>query len=152
MQSIKMVDLNAQQQIIRKQIEKAISDVLNSCDYILGSKVLELEKNLIEFCGAKFAVSCANGTDALTLVLKAKNITKRDAIFVPAFTFTATVEAVVLAGGTPIFVDVLPDSFNMDANSLEEAILLAKKHNLTPTGVFRWICLVYQRIMMTSVA
>lgn len=135
MQSIKMIDLQSQQQLIRSNIDTAITDVLNSGDFILGAKVLELEKKLTEFCGAKFAISCANGTDALTLVLKAKNVTNRDAIFVPAFTFTATAEAVVLAGAQPVFVDVLADNFNMNPNSLEAAILLAKQHKLKPTGI-----------------
>ncbi len=135
MQSIKMIDLQSQQQLIRSNIDTAITDVLNSGDFILGAKVLELEKKLTEFCGVKFAISCANGTDALTLVLKAKNVTNRDAIFVPAFTFTATAEAVVLAGAQPVFVDVLADNFNMNPNSLEAAILLAKQHKLKPTGI-----------------
>lgn len=135
MHTIKMVDLQAQQKVIRKQLNVGIAEVLDSCDYILGKKVLELEQQLINFCGSRFAISCANGTDALTLVLKAKNITSQDAIFVPAFTFTATAEAVVLAGGNPIFVDVLPDSFNMDPDSLEEAVILAKKYHLQPTAV-----------------
>ncbi len=135
MHTIKMVDLQAQQKLIRKQLDVAIAEVLGSCDYILGKKVLELEQQLTTFCGSRFAISCANGTDALTLVLKAKNITSQDAVFVPAFTFTATAEAVVLAGGNPIFVDVLPDSFNMDPRSLEEAVLLAEKYHLQPAAV-----------------
>lgn len=135
MHTIKMVDLQAQQKLIRTQLDIAIAEVLGSCDYILGKKVLELEQQLISFCGSRFAISCANGTDALTLVLKAKNITSQDAVFVPAFTFTATAEAVLLAGGNPIFVDVLPDSFNMDPRSLEEAVLLAKKNHLQPAAV-----------------
>lgn len=135
MQAMKMVDLSAQQNLIRSQLDAAIANVLNSGDYILGKQVVELEKKLAEFCGAKFAISCANGTDALTLVLRAFNVSKHDAIFVPAFTFTATAEAVVLAGATPIFVDVLPNTFNMDSNSLSAAILVAKKNNLTPTGI-----------------
>lgn len=135
MQSIKMVDLSAQQKLIRTQLDTAIANVLNNGDYILGKQVVELEKKLAEFCGAKFAISCANGTDALTLVLKALNVTKNNAVFVPAFTFTATAEAVVLAGATPVFVDVLANNFNMNPSSLLDAILVAKKHNLKPTGI-----------------
>ena len=135
MKPIKMIDLPAQQKLIRPQLEKAIVTVLDSGDYILGKKTLELEAKLAEFCGAKFAISCANGTDALSLVLRAKEVSSVDAIFVPAFTFTATAEAVVLSGATPVFVDVLANSFNMDPSSLEDAILLAKKNNLKPAGI-----------------
>ena len=118
MKPIKMIDLPAQQKLIRPQLEKAIVTVLDSGDYILGKKTLELEAKLAEFCGAKFAISCANGTDALSLVLRAKEVSSVDAIFVPAFTFTATAEAVVLSGATPVFVDVLANSFNMDPYNL----------------------------------
>lgn len=132
---IKMVDLTYQQQLISAQLNNAIFAVLNKGNYILGEQVEELEQQLAIYCGAKFAISCANGTDALTLVLRAKQVGKKDAIFVPAFTFTATAEAVVLAGATPVFVDVLPDSFNLDPKSLEEAINIAKIKKLNPTGI-----------------
>jgi dTDP-4-amino-4,6-dideoxygalactose transaminase len=135
MEPIKMVDLPRQQKLIRKQIDHAIAEVLNNCDYILGDKVIEFEQKIAAFCQAKFAVSCANGTDALTLFLKAKGVSSNDAVFVPAFTFTATAEAVVLAGGNPFFVDVLPDTFNIDPNSLEAAINIAKKNKLRPVGI-----------------
>lgn len=135
MEPIKMVDLQRQQKLLRKQIDHAIAEVLDNCDYILGDKVIEFEQKIAVFCQSKFAVSCANGTDALTLFLKAKGVSNNDAVFVPAFTFTATAEAVVLAGSNPFFVDVLPDTFNMDPNSLETAINLAKKNNLRPVGI-----------------
>jgi dTDP-4-amino-4,6-dideoxygalactose transaminase len=134
-QAIKMVDLAKQQNLIRPNLEQAISEVLNNGNYILGKQVFELEEKLAKFCQADFAVSCASGTDALEIVLKAKQVTSKDAIFIPAFTYTATAGAVVLAGATPVFVDVLPDSFNLDPNSLEQAITVAKQHNLHPAGI-----------------
>ncbi len=102
---------------------------------MLGPEIAELEKRLAEFCGAKHCISCANGTDALLLVLMAEGIGPGDAVFVPDFTFVATAEVVVLAGATPVFVDVHTDSFNMDVASLEAAIDEAKRLGLKPRAV-----------------
>ena len=90
---------------------------------------------LAAFCGARHCISCANGTDALLLALMAEGVGPGDAVFVPAFTFVATVEVAVLAGATPVFVDVRPDSFNLDAESLEAAIGEAKRRGLKPRCV-----------------
>ena len=87
----------------------------------------------------KHCISCANGTDALLLVLMAEGIGPGDAVFVPAFTFVATAEVAVLAGATPVFVDVHPDSFNMDVESLEAAIGEAKRRGLKPRASSRSI-------------
>jgi dTDP-4-amino-4,6-dideoxygalactose transaminase len=89
--------------------------------------VAQLEKDLAAWAGVKHAIACANGTDALLLVLKAWGVGAGDAVFVPAFTFAATGEVVALAGAVPVFVDVLPDTFNMDPASLEAAIALVKR-------------------------
>jgi len=93
----------------------------------LGPQVAQLEKELAAWAGVKHAIACANGTDALLLVLRAWGVGPGDAVFVPAFTFAATGEVVALAGATPVFVDVLPDTFNMDPASLEAAIALVKR-------------------------
>src|SRR6187200_311242 len=116
------IDLAAQRQKIGDGIERAISSVLKSGQFVLGPEVAELERQLAEFCGAKHVISCANGTDALLLVLMAEGIGPGDAVFVPAFTFVATAEVVVLAGATPVFVDVEPDTCNIDAAKIEAAI------------------------------
>jgi len=129
------IDLAAQRQKIGDGIEQAISSVLKSGQFVLGPEVAELERQLAEFCGAKHVVSCANGTDALLLVLMAEGIGPGDAVFVPAFTFVATAEVVVLAGATPVFVDVQRDNFNLDASSLEAAIGEAESLGLKPRGV-----------------
>ena len=122
MQTLPFIDLAAQQKTIRTEIDKAIAKVLNHGCYILGPEVAELEQQLQDFCGVKHAITCASGTDALCLILRAKNIGPGDVVFVPSFTFAATAEAVVLLGATPYFVDVLPDTFNIDPKSLLDAI------------------------------
>ena len=129
------IDLAAQRERLGDSVERAISAVLNHGQFVLGPEVTELERQLAAFCGARHCVSCANGTDALLLALMAEGIGAGDAVFVPAFTFVATVEVAVLAGATPVFVDVRPDSFNLDVESLEAAIGEAKKRGLKPRCV-----------------
>jgi dTDP-4-amino-4,6-dideoxygalactose transaminase len=129
------IDLGAQRQQMGDRVKKAIVAVLESGQYVLGPQVAEVERQLAEFCGAKRCVSCANGTDALLLALMAEKIGPGDAVFVPAFTFVATAEVVVLKGATPVFVDVRRDAFNMDPESLEAAIGEAKTHGLKPRAV-----------------
>ena len=121
--------------MIRPKIDKAMQRVLDHGIYIMGPEVGELEERLSQFCGVKHALSCANGTDALQLVLRAKGIGQGDAIFVPSFTFAATAEVVVLVGATPIFIDSLENTFNMDPQSLLRGIQTAKKLGLHPKGI-----------------
>jgi len=101
----------------------------------MGPEVADLEKRLASFAGAEFCVSCSNGTDAIALVLMAKEVGRGDAVFVPAFTFVATVEPVLWVGATPVFVDVQPDTFNLDPTSLERAIAWAQGEGLRPRTV-----------------
>lgn len=115
-------DLKQQYQVLKTDIDQAMTDVATSGAFIMGSPVKELEKELAEYVGVKHCLTCANGTDALTLALKALNIGKGDAVFVPDFTFFASAEVVSLEGATPVFVDVDPYTFNIDCKSLEEAI------------------------------
>ncbi len=128
--TIPFIDLATQQKTIKSEIDAAIARVLNHGGYILGPEVSELEVKLQEFCGVKYAITCASGTDALCLILRAKNIGPGDVVFVPSFTFAATAEAVVLVGATPYFVDVLPDTFNLDPVSLLQAIKHVKQLGL----------------------
>ncbi len=134
-QAPSFIDLAAQYRRIGDRVERAISAVLKHGQYILGPEVTELERRLAAFCGAGHCIACANGTDALLLVLMAEGIGPGDAVFVPAFTFVATAEVVVLAGATPVFVDVRADSFNLDPESLEAAIGEAKRIGLRPRCV-----------------
>ncbi len=133
--SIDFIDLKIQQTQIRSQIDRAIQRVLDHGNYIMGPEVHQLEENLSQFCGAKHSISCANGTDALGLGLMAKGVHPGDAIFLPSFTFAATAEVVAWTGATPVFIDVLPDTFNIDPKSLEEGINSAKKLGLKPCGI-----------------
>jgi dTDP-4-amino-4,6-dideoxygalactose transaminase len=109
--------------------------VLAHCQFILGPEVRELESALAAFCGARHAISCASGTDALMLVLLAKGVGAGDAVFCPSFTFAATFEPVALLGATPVFVDIEEATFNLDASSLVRAIATAKKRGLRPRAV-----------------
>lgn len=135
MKTMEFIDLKAQQARIRPQIEAAIKRVLDHGIYIMGAEVLELEKQLATFCGVKHAISCANGTDALLLALMAKKVGPGDAIFVPSFTFAATAEMVVLMGATPVFIDSLEDTYNIDPQSLKQGIEIARKAGLKPVGI-----------------
>jgi dTDP-4-amino-4,6-dideoxygalactose transaminase len=109
--------------------------VLGHCQFILGPEVQALEAELAAFCGARHAVSCASGTDALMLVLMAEGIGPGDAVICPAFTFTATAEVVVLAGATPVFADVEEATFNLDPGSLARACATARRLGLRPRAV-----------------
>lgn len=133
--SIPFIDLVAQQGKIRTNLEKAILKVLDHGQYIMGPEIEELEKALGDFCGAKHVISCSNGTDALAMGLMAYGIGPGDAIFVPSFTFAATAEVVAWCGATPIFIDSLDTTFNMDPKSLEAGIQKAKKEGLSPKGI-----------------
>lgn len=141
--TIEFIDLAAQQRRIKPQLDAAIARVLAHGGYIMGKEIGEFEQQLSAFCGAKFSLSCSNGTDAITLALMAYDVGPGDAIFCPSFTFAATAEVVALRGATPVFVDSLPDTFNMDPASLEQAIAVAKAKGLKPRGVIP-VCLFGQ--------
>lgn len=115
-------DLKKQYQVLKPQIDKGIMDAIASGAFIMGKEVRELEASLAEYVGVKHCISCANGTDALTLALKTWNLKAGEAVFVPDFTFFATAETVSMEGATPVFVDVDKDTFNMCPIALEEAI------------------------------
>lgn len=115
-------DLQRQYQALKTDIDRAITDVASSSAFIMGPQVLELERQLAEYVGVKHCVSCANGTEALTLALKAFGVGRGDAVFVPDLTFFSSAEVVAREGATPVFVDVNPDTFNIDAGNLEQAI------------------------------
>lgn len=115
-------DLKKQYQVLKADIDDAMQKVAASGNYIMGGPVIELEEQLADYVGVKHCITCANGTDALTLALKSLGIGKGDAVFVPDFTFFASAEVVALEGATPVFVDVNPRTFNIDVVSLKEAI------------------------------
>ncbi len=115
-------DLKQQYQVLKKDIDRALLDVVASSAYIMGPQVKELERQLAAYVGVKHCISCANGTDALTLALKVWGIGPGDAVFVPDFTFFSSAEVVSFEGATPVFVDVDKDTFNIDTCDLEENI------------------------------
>ena len=134
-ESTKFIDLASQQKLIRSKLEEAINKVLDHGNYIMGPEVQDFEKELCTFTGAKHAISCANGTDALSLVLMAWGIGPGDAVFVPSFTYVASAEAPAQLGATPFLVDVDENTFNIDPLSLKQAILDCKSLQLKPKVV-----------------
>jgi dTDP-4-amino-4,6-dideoxygalactose transaminase len=132
---IPFIDLQAQRARISARIDAAIAKVLAHGGFVMGPEVAELERRLAAHCGAKFVLSCSSGTDALLIPMMAKGVGHGDAVFVPSFTFTATAEVAVLSGATPIFVDVQPDTFNLDVASLARGILTARRLGLKPRVV-----------------
>ncbi len=115
-------DLKAQYQALKSEIDQAVSQLITDSNFISGKQVTELEKSLAEYVGVKHCIACANGTDALTLALMAWGVNEGDAVFVPDFTFFSTGEVVSFEGALPVFVDVDKETFNMNPDSLEQAI------------------------------
>lgn len=130
-----LIDLAAQQARLRPALEAAIARVLAHGQFISGPEVTELEARLAALTGAAHCVSCANGTDALALALRALGVCRGNAVLVPAFTFAATAGAVALVGATPVFVDVRADSFNLDPAGLAGGIAAARGAGLRPVGI-----------------
>ena len=119
---MEFIDLKAQYKKLKDKIDNNIQNVISNADFISGPEVKELEEKLAEYVGRKYCVTCANGTDALTIAMRVLKVEPNDAVFVPSFTFYSTSEVVSLEGATPIFVDVDERTFNMDAEKLEKAI------------------------------
>ncbi len=129
------IDLESQQGNIRAELETAILKVLDHGQYIMGPEVKTFESDLKSFTGSKNVITCANGTDAISLVLMAWKVGPGDAVFVPSFTYIATAEAPAQLGAIPFFVDVCEDTFNIDKNSFKRAIKEARDMNLNPKVV-----------------
>jgi dTDP-4-amino-4,6-dideoxygalactose transaminase len=132
---VPFIDIGAQRRRLGKSIDEAVGRVLAHCQFVNGPEVAQLESELATFSGAKHVVTCASGTDALLMVLMAKDVGPGDAVLCPSFTFCATGEAVALTGATPVFVDVDEASFNMDANALKRGIATARKLGLKAKAV-----------------
>lgn len=120
-------DLKKQYKELKQEIDGAVNEVLQSAAFVSGAPVHELEEKLADYVGVKHCISCANGTDALTLALMAWGIGEGDAVFVPDFTFFSTAECPAAVGARPVFVDVKKETYNMDPVKLEGAILHVKK-------------------------
>ncbi len=129
-----LIDLHAQRRRLGARIDAAIARVLEHGRFILGPEVDALEERLARFSGAAHVVTCASGTDALLLALMARGVGPGDAVAVPAFTFVAPAEVVAVLGAAPVFVDVRPDTFNLDAASLPAAVEAASGRGLRLAG------------------
>lgn len=126
---MEFIDLASQQKRIIDKIESNIKTVLNHGKYIMGPEVKTLEETLAKYVSVKHAVSCASGTDALLMALMAYKIGQGDAVFTTPFTFIATAEVISLLGATPVFVDIDPNTYNIDSQKLEQAIIKTKQTN-----------------------
>lgn len=131
--SVPFIDLQAQYRRLKPQIDAQIHAVLDHGQFILGPEVAAFEQALGAFVGGPSVIGVSNGTDALMMALMAHDVGPGDAVYVPSFTFTATAEAVLMLGATPVFVDVLEDTCNLDAVDLARAIAHTK--NLRPKAV-----------------
>jgi len=126
---MELIDLKAQQRRIQEKLDANIRKVLNHGQYIMGPEVKELEEKLVAFVGAKHAIACSSGTDALLMALMAFSVGPGDAVFSSPFTFIATAEVISLLGATPIFVDIDPKTFNIDPEKLDLAITALKNND-----------------------
>jgi len=132
---IPFIDVAAQRRRLGRAIDDAVAGVLAHCQFVQGPEVRALEAELAAFCGARHAIGCASGTDALLLVLMAWQIGPGDAVICPSFTYHATAEMVALLGATPVIADVAAETFNLDAESCERAVATARRLGLRPKAV-----------------
>lgn len=132
---VPFVDLAAQRRALGDRIDRAMAQVVEHGQFVMGPEVRQLEEELARFCGARHAVSCSSGTDALVLALRALGVTAGDAVVVPTFTFAATAEAVAFLGATPVFADSRVDTGNMDPGSVASALDGSSSDGRTPVGV-----------------
>jgi dTDP-4-amino-4,6-dideoxygalactose transaminase len=119
---IPLLDLKAQYRGLKEELDAVWSEVMDSAGFIGGPRVKALEEQVAAYCGTKHAVACANGTDALFLIMHALGVTKGDEVITTPFTFFATVECITHVGATPVFVDIEPGTYNMDVSHVEAAI------------------------------
>ncbi|MCB0411915.1 MAG: DegT/DnrJ/EryC1/StrS family aminotransferase [Bdellovibrionales bacterium] len=133
--NIPFVDLKAQYQALKSEIDSRMFQVLEHGKFILGPEVEELEKLLGEFCKAQVSLTCSNGTEAAVMAMMALGIGPGDEVIVPAFSFIATAETVVLVGANPVYVDIDPETYNIDPKKIEEAIT-SKTKAIVPVGLY----------------
>ena len=148
---MQFIDLKRQYGLLKGEIDAAIGRVLEHGKFILGPEVEQLERRLADFAGSRHCIGCANGTDALLMALMALDIKAGDAVFTTPFTFFATVETIALTGATPVFVDIDPDTYNIDPDKLTQAVenVIAEK-KIRPRAIMTvdlfGLCADYARI------
>ncbi len=132
---MQFIDLAKQQSLIRVKLEKRIKDVLDHGSYIMGPEIQELEEKLADYVGIQHCITCSSGTDALLMPLMAQRIGKGDAVITTPFTFIATAEVIKLVGATPVFVDICPDTFNINPAGIPDAIEYANAQGLSTKAI-----------------
>ena len=132
---MQFLDLKAQYQSIKKEIDRAVKNVLDNCNFILGPEVENLENKIAKYCGTKYGIALNSGTDALFLSLKGLGLGPGDEVIVPSFTFIATPEAIVNVGAKPIFIDIDPKTFNLDPDKIEK-LITKKTKAIIPVHLF----------------
>lgn len=135
MNRIEFLDLKKQYRNIKKEIDHAIAEVVKNCDFILGKQVQSLEQDIANYCGVKYGVGLNSGTDALLAALKALKIKAGDEVITTAFSFIATAEIIISTGAKPVFVDINPQTFNIDTKKLKEKIT-KKTKAIIPVHLF----------------
>jgi len=136
---IDFANLKYQHELYKDEIEEAILKVVRNCNFIMGDEVQELEKSLEEFTGAKHAITCSSGTDALLLAMMAIGVKPGDEVITTPFTFIATAEAIALLGATPVFVDIDEKTYNIDPSKIEAAIT-PKTKAIIPVSLYGQPC------------
>ncbi len=136
---ISLIDLKRQYETIKEESDKVVLEVLSSANYIMGDNVKQLENEFNEYLGSKHSISVGNGTDALVIALKALGIGEGDEVITTPYTFFATAESISFVGATPVFVDVLLDTFNIDPTKIEEKIT-NKTKAIMPVHIFGQPC------------
>ncbi|MFI5212310.1 MAG: DegT/DnrJ/EryC1/StrS family aminotransferase, partial [Ignavibacteria bacterium] len=120
--TIHMVDTKNQYLKIKKEVDQAIADVIDSSQFIQGPAVTQFERNIESYLGCKYAIGCASGTDALQIAMMALGLQPGDEVLTTPFTFVATTETIALLGARPVYVDIDEMSYNIDVNKIEEMI------------------------------
>ncbi len=133
--AIPLLDLRAQYLELQNELDAAVQEVMSTAGFIGGPKVATLEQSIAEYCGTEYAVGCANGTDALILILEAMGIGEGDEVITSPFTFFATAESIARVGATPVFVDIERDTYNIDV-SLIEAAVTGRTKAIMPVHIF----------------
>lgn len=129
------IDLRKQYELYKNEIDRAIAEVLDSTQFIMGPKVGQLEQTLADFTGSRHAITCSSGTDTLLLALMALDVKPGDEIITTPFTFIATAEVIALLGAKPVFVDIDEQTYNIDASKIEEKIT-PKTKAIIPVGLY----------------
>ena len=132
---VPFLDLSRHVASLKPAIKEGLASVVDSGIFVLGPEIAQFEKNLAEYCGTRFAVACASGSEALLMALMAIDLKPGDEVIVPSFTFFATASAVVRLGGTPVFADICPDSLNMDPADVERKIT-SRTRAILPVHLF----------------